>query len=85
MSDITSDDHDAFGYAHGTDVTINGANHVVFFDYEGDDIFVWWLPGDTCTNGEHLAEVERQIVYEHLSVWWRDWTAPFPDDDRCDW
>jgi len=81
---IISDDHERFKYQHGIDVTIGGEKRVVFFDYEGDDIFIWWRPGDQCTDGEHLTEAERQSVYEQLLAWYRDRTAPSPEDDRHD-
>lgn len=68
---ITPDDHDRHQYKFGTHVTISGVKRVVFFDYEGDDIFVWWLPGDKCSDGENLSESERQAVYEQLVAWYR--------------
>jgi hypothetical protein len=78
--EIFPDSHEAFKYDHGTSVQIDGEMRVVFFDYEGDDIFVWWLPGDECTNGEHLTEPQRQQVHEQLCDWWDDWTAPRSED-----
>ena len=74
-------DYDQFEYQHGIDVTISGTQRVVFFDYEGGRVFIWWLPGDASTNGEHLTEAERQNVYEQLCAWYDDWTASQPGDD----
>lgn len=82
--EITSDDHEAFGSQHGTDVNFRGGKQVVFFDYEGGGVFVWSFPYDTETNGQQCTEAERQNIYEQLWAWYRDWTAPSPEDDRCD-
>lgn len=82
--EITSDDHDQFKSDHGTDVDFRGGKQVVFFDYEGDGVFVWSFPYDTVTNGQHCTEAERQSIYEQLWAWWLDYTAPSPEDDRCD-
>lgn len=77
---LTCDDHDHFGYEHGTDVTISGERRVVFFDYEGDGIFIWSQPADTETDGQGLTDAERQQVYDQLHAWYRDWTAPREED-----
>jgi hypothetical protein len=79
--EIMAEDHEAFKFQHGMDVTISGAKRVVFFDYDGDDIFIWWLPGDACTDGEHLTENERQSVYEQIDQWYRSYTDHDPYDD----
>lgn len=82
--EITSDDHEKFGSKHGTDVNFRGGKQVVFFDYEGDGVFVWSFPYDTETDGQHCTEDERQSIYEQLWAWYLDWTSPSPEDDRCD-
>jgi hypothetical protein len=81
--EITSDDHEAFGSQHGIDVDWRGRKQVVFFDYEGDGVFVWSFPYDTVTDGQQCTEAERQSIYDELWAWYLDWTAAYPDDDRA--
>ena len=80
--EITCDDHDAFKFDHGIDVDFRGGKQVVFFDYEGDGIFIWAFPYDTETDGQQCTNAERQSVYEKLWDWYRDWASYSPEDDR---
>jgi len=80
--EIFADDHEAFKSQHGIDVMVDGKRRVVFFDYEGDGIFVWSFPNDTVTDGQHCTEVERQEVYEQLHAWYRDWSSYSPEDEQ---
>lgn len=78
--EVTRWDHDRFDYQHGLDVKVEGESRVLFFDYEGDDVFVFWFPGDEATDGPKLTDKQREDVYEQLCDWYRDWCAYDPED-----
>lgn len=71
--EITSEDHEAFGFKHGIDVDWRGGKQTVFFDYEGDGVFCWAFPYDTETDGQQCTEAECQSIYEQLWAWYLDW------------
>lgn len=78
--EIFADDHATFKSDHGVVVSVSGVKRVVFFDYEGDGIFVWAFPNDAESNGPNCTEAERQSVHEQLCAWYDDFCAWDPED-----
>lgn len=65
--EVTEDDADLLGYQYGTTIQFRGAPRLVFYDYEGDHVIIWWLIGDDATNGPSDAtDSEVSAIYAQL-------------------